>query len=158
MASIDGALREYKIRVKAVNAAGSSGYTSLLDVTNAAPAAVASPAAAGGAYTGVISCTASTDPDFATYVVFYAGTTGFDPTVTGAIVAYGLPSVSIYGLAAGTYYAKIAASDPWTANPALLNLSSELSFVISTGGGATPTGGGISGGGYAGGGRVTGYK
>ena len=57
---------------------------------------------------------------------------------------------AIFGLAAGTYYARIAAFDAWTNDPSLLNLSAEQSFVISTGGGSTPTGGGDTGGGFVG--------
>jgi hypothetical protein len=84
--------------------------------------------------------------------VFYGGATGFNPATAGGIAVGGVNSVAIYGLAAATYYCKIAAYDGWSANPSLLNLSSELNFAISTGGGSTPTGGGTGGGGYTGGG------
>lgn len=148
LAATDGAQRGYKIKAKAINAAGSSGYTSLLDITNAAPAVVASPAATGGATVGTVSCSALTDADLGGYVVFYSTTTGFNPATTGAVVVSGAPSISIFGLPAATFYCKIAAYDPWTSNPALLNLSSELSFVITTGGGSSPSGGGAAAGGY----------
>jgi hypothetical protein len=140
MALADGALREYKISVAASNAAGSSATSAQLDVTNAAPAAVTSPAIAGGTVTAVASCTASTDPDLAGYIVFYSATSGFSPATAGAIVQSGGTTINIYGLAAGTYYGLVAAYDPWSTNPAGLNLSSQISFTISTGGGSSPTG------------------
>ena len=59
-------------------------------------------------------------------------------------------SLPVYGLAAGTYYGKVAAFDPWTTKPSLLNLSTEISFVISTGGGTSPSGGGSTGAGWGG--------
>ena len=46
---------------------------------------------------------------------------------------------------AGDRRAKALAIDGWTANPTLLNLSSEISFTIATGGGSTPSGGGTGG-------------
>lgn len=145
-----GPQRAYKIKVKALNAAGSSAYTSMLDVTNAAPAAVSGASASGGATSGSVSCTASGDADLGGYVVFYSGTSGFDANVTGGAVVSGITTLSIFGLAAATYYARIAAYDLWTGKPSLLNLSAELSFTITTGGGSTPSGGGTSGGGYIG--------
>jgi hypothetical protein len=151
-AAFDGAARAYKVSVVAISAAGSSAESSKISITNAAPAAVSSPSAAGGATVGTITCTASTDPDLVGYIVFYGGATGFNPATAGGIAVGGVNSVAIYGLAAATYYCKIAAYDGWSANPSLLNLSSELNFAISTGGGSTPTGGGTGGGGYTGGG------
>jgi hypothetical protein len=150
MASIDGAERSYKIAVTALNDAGASSTTSQISVSNSAPAAVTSPSASGGTTTGVVTCTASGDPDVVGYIVFYSSTSGFDPLTAGGVALSGIPSISIYGVAAGTYYARIAAYDPWTARPDLLNLSAEQSFVISVGGGSTPTGGGDAGGGYEG--------
>jgi hypothetical protein len=85
-----------------------------------------------------VTATPSSDPDIGGYVVFYSSTTGFDPKTAGAVVLAGTLPLSIYGLAAGTYYARIAAYDPWTTNPDLLNLSSEVSFTITTGGGTSP--------------------
>lgn len=148
MAGADGAQRTYKVKVKSTNAAGSSASTSLITITNAAPAAVASPSAAGGSTTATVSCTASSDTDLAGYIVFYSTSTGFNAATTGSMVVNGSPSVSIYGLGAATYYCKIAAYDPWTSDPTLLNLSTEMSFTITTGGGTSPTGGGGTGGGY----------
>jgi hypothetical protein len=149
-AAVDGPARSYKISVIANSAAGSSAESSKVSITNAAPAALASPAAAGGATSATITSTASGDADLGGYIVFYGAASGFDPATTGGAVKGGLPSLTIYGLAAGTYYCKIAAYDPWTNKPSLLNLSTELSFTITTGGGSTPTGGGTGGGGFGG--------
>lgn len=150
MAALDGPLRSYKIAAAAVSTAGAGPVSSQISVTNAAPAAVSAPVATGGATTATITCTASSDTDLAGYVVFYSTTSGFAPATAGGTVAQGAPSVSIFGLAAATYYCKIAAYDPWTANPSQLNLSTELTFTISTGAGATPSGGGTGAGGYTG--------
>jgi hypothetical protein len=68
--------------------------------------------------------------------------------------------VTINGLPAGTFFCRIAAYDAWTGNPALLNLSAEMSFVITVGGGSSPTGsggGGGSGSGSGGGGFSGGH-
>jgi hypothetical protein len=55
----------------------------------------------------------------------------------------------LQGLAAGTFYTKVAAFDAWTDRPDLLNYSTpEKTFVITTGGGGTGGGGGGGGGGY----------
>jgi hypothetical protein len=150
LAAQDGVSRVYHIEVIASNAAGDAAPSSWLVATNNAPAAVSSPAATGGATTGTMTCTASTDPDLAGYAMFYSSTTGFNPATTGGVVLSGIPTVSVYGLAAGTYYCRIGAYDGWTANPGQLNLSSELSFTITTGGGSSPSGGGTGGGGWGG--------
>jgi len=150
LAAADGVRRDYAIEVISNNTAGDATPSTWLIVNNAAPAAVTTPAASGGAYDGTVTCDASSDPDLVGYVVFYSDTTGFDPKTTGGVVTAGIPTLSIFGLAAGTYYARIAAFDGWTTNPDFLNLSSEQSFTISTGGGATPSGGGTGGGGYVG--------
>jgi hypothetical protein len=151
LAAQDGAARAYHIEVIASNDAGDAAPSSWLSVTNAAPATLSGVATSGTTATdGAVTCTASSDPDLAGYVVFYSGTSGFDPSTSGGVVSSGIPSVSIFGLAAGTYYARIAAYDGWTGVPSLLNLSSEVSFTISTGGGAAPSGGGTGGGGWGG--------
>jgi hypothetical protein len=143
-ALLDGALRTYNVAVTAINAAGLSPVTAQIVVTNVAPAAVGSPTATGGTTTGAIACTATSDTDSAGYIVFYSPTTGFNPSTTGAIKVSGTNSISIYSLAAGTYYCKFACYDAWSRDPSLLNLSAEMSFVISTGGGTAPaTGGGF---------------
>lgn len=151
MAALDGAQRSYKIAVTALNDAGASATSSQVALTNAAPAALASPSTSGSTATvATVTATPSSDPDIGGYVVFYSSTTGFDSKTAGAVVLAGTLPLSIYGLAAGTYYARIAAYDPWTTNPDLLNLSSEVSFTITTGGGTSPSGGGDAGGGYEG--------
>ena len=85
-------------------------------------------------------------------MLYYSGTSGFDPAVSGGLVTSGIASINVFGLAAGTYYGKIAAYDGWSSAPSLLNLSAEISFTITTGGGSSPSGGGTGGGGYVGGG------
>jgi hypothetical protein len=150
MAALDGAQRDYKIAVTAINDVGPSATTAQVAFSNTAPAALASPSASGGATDGQVTATASSDPDIGGYIVFYSGTSGFDPTTSGGVVRSGVVPISIFGLAPGTYYARIAAYDPWTSNPALLNLSAEQSFTITTGGGSTPSGGGVGGGGFDG--------
>ena len=104
----------------------------------------------GGATDATVTCAASADPDLAGYVLFYSSTSGFNPSTSGGVLSSGIPSITIYGLAAGTYYARIAAYDGWTADPAFLNLSAERSFAITAGGGSSPGGGGDGGGGYNG--------
>lgn len=149
-AAIDTAYRTYKVKVKAISSTGaSSSYSSLVTVTNNAPAAVSSPSISGGSITAVASCTDSSDPDLAGYVLFFSTTSGFNPLSSGSVIRSGVSSFSLYGLSAGTYYGKLAAYDGWSSNPADLNLSSEISFTITTGGGTYTSGGG---GGGAGGG------
>lgn len=151
LAAQDGAARAYHIEVIATNDAGDAAPSAWLSVTNAAPATLSGVATSGTTATdATVTCTASSDPDLAGYVVFYSSTSGFDPSTTGGVVSSGIPSVSIFGLAAGTYYALMAAYDGWTGVPSLLNLSSQVSFTISTGGGGAPSGGGTGGGGWAG--------
>ena len=150
LASQDGVSRDYHIEVIASNAAGDTEPSTWLIVSNPAPPAVTTPAIAGGATTGTATCDASTDADLAGYALFYGATSGFDPATTGGVVTSGTPSIATFGLAAGTYYGRIAAVDAWSINPAFLNLSSEISFTITTGGGSTPSGGGTGGGGYRG--------
>ena len=151
-AATDGAQRSYVVKVCGVNAAGEGVGAASGALTNPAPATVASPAIAGGATTATGTCTASSDPDVTGYALFYAISSGFDPVTTGGVVTSGTPSVQVFGLAAGTYYGRLAVYDSWTGNPALLNLSGEMPFTITTGGGSTPSGGGTDGGGYDGGG------
>jgi hypothetical protein len=146
MAALDGAWRSYKIAVTALNDAGASPVSAQVAFTNSAPAALASPSATGGAYNGQVTATASSDPDIEGYIVFFSATSGFNPKTTGSVIIGGVLPLNIYGLAAGTYYAKIAAFDPWTNDPDQLNLSAQQSFTITTGGGASPSGGSTDGG------------
>jgi len=147
-AALDGIARSYVAKVAGVNTAGAGGEASSGVITKAAPAAPGSPVVNGGATTATATCDAVAGA--VGYAVFYAGTAGFNPDTTGGVVQSGIPNISIFGLGAGTYYARIAAYDEWTAKPSLLNLSAEQSFTITTGGGSTPSGGGGSGGGWAG--------
>ena len=96
--------------------------------------------AAGGA----TDATVSFDPvaDAGGYVVAYSDTSGFDPADYGSGITTALSPAHIYGLPAGTYYARVAAYDAWRSDAVLLNFSTEASFVITTGGGAAPSGGG----------------
>lgn len=153
-AAADGAKRLYVARVAGVNAAGIGTQVTSSAFTLPAPAAPTTYTATGGATTATVTC--SNVAGAAGYVVFYSDTAGFDPATTGGIVASGTKPVTLYGLDAGTYYARIAAYDQWSANPAGLNLSPEMSFTITTGGGSTPSGGGTGGGGYHGGGGTGG--
>jgi hypothetical protein len=151
MAAMDGAQRTYVIDVVASNAAGSAAASSTITVTNAAPAAVTGVSATGGTTTGSVSWSAASDPDLLGYALYFSGTSGFNPKSAGSLVSTLGLTQTIYGLAAGTYYAKVAAFDPWTSDPDLLHFSSEVSFAISAGGGGgAPSGGGGGGGGYSG--------
>ena len=47
-----------------------------------------------------MTCTASADPDLAGYIMFYSTTSGFDPTTSGGVLSAGIPSITVYGLAA----------------------------------------------------------
>jgi len=149
-ARIDGVRRAYVVGVAGVNSAGVGVEAKTAVLSKDAPAAVTSPAITGGDTTAVATCDET--PGASGYVVFYGDATGFDPTTTGGVVTSGLPSISIFGLDAGTYYGRVAAYDEWTANPAYLSLSDEIPFTITVGGGSTPSGGGGGGGGYTGGG------
>jgi len=150
LAAQDGVRRAYAIEVIASNAAGDASPSAWLTVTNNAPDAVTTPAIPDATTTVTATCDASADTDLAGYALFYSSTSGFDPSTAGYVVTCGIPSIPLYGLASGTYYGRIAAFDGWSADPAFLNLSSEITFHVSTGGGSTPSGGGAGGGGGGG--------
>ncbi|MET3710419.1 hypothetical protein ABIC65_001099 [Sphingomonas trueperi] len=149
-AELDGTRRQYVVKVAGVNAAGASATEASTSVlTNAAPSTVTIGSATGGAYNAEVPFTLLTESDVAGYALYYATTSGFDPLTQGAFVYNnGASPVYLQGLAAGTFYAKIAAFDAWTRRPDLLNFSGETSFTITTGGGGTGGGGGAGGGGY----------
>lgn len=149
-ASRDGLQRGYVVTAAGVNAAGEGAAATSAALSNPAPAALTSVAIAGGDTTATATADASTAADLSGYVAFFGATAGFDPATSGGIATSGAPSIPIYGLAAGTYYGRVAAVDAWSSNPALLNLSSAVAFTIAVGGGSTPTGGGVNGGGYGG--------
>lgn len=143
-AATDGISREYKVKVSAVNASGEGSLSDFLTIFNDPPSAVSSPSATGGAINATVSWTApGVLTDLSGYVVFYSTTVGFDPLSEGSASFTGSTFLTLYGLGAGTYYAVIAPYDPWSFNPDILNLSSEVSFTITTGGGGgVPSGGG----------------
>lgn len=148
-AALDGVQRSYKVQVAAQNSAGTGTATSQYAVSDTAPAAITVTTSTGGATTASLAWNASSDPDLTGYVLYYSTSSGFNPLTTGQPFSTAGTSTSLYGLAAGTYYWKVAPYDAWTSNPSLLNFSAESSFTISSGGGSTPSGGGGSGG-YAG--------
>lgn len=150
LAAQDGVRRAYAMEVIASNAAGDASPSSWLSVSNSAPPAVTSPSIPNADTTIVATCDASADPDLAGYLLFYSATSGFNPSNEGYVVSCGIPSIPLYGLAAGTYFGRIAAYDGWSGDPAFLNLSSEISFTVAIGGGSTPSGGGSGGGGGGG--------
>lgn len=149
-AKMDGAHRTYVVKAASENSHGSSAYSSVVTITNAAPTAVSSVSASGGTTSATVSCTALGSADVSGYVVFFSTTTGFDPKTQGSVVANTGSSIVLYGLAAATYYVRMAAFDPWSSDPSELNLSSEHSFTISVGGGTSPSGGGSGGAGWDG--------
>src|SRR5205823_972454 len=61
MAALDGAQRDYKIKVTPFNDAGAGPATSLVAFSNSAPAALASPSATGGSTSASVTATASSD-------------------------------------------------------------------------------------------------
>jgi hypothetical protein len=145
-AATDGVQRSYVIKLAGVNGAG-VGTEASISVSKAAPGAPSTTTASGGATTGEVDFASVTGT--VGYLVSYADTSGFDPVSYGAAIKAGSSPAYLNGLPAGTFYAKVAAFDAWSANPALLNFGSQASFVITSGGGPTPPGGG--GGGGAGG-------
>lgn len=146
-AAIDGALRAYIVRVAGLNNAG-EGAEGELAVAKPAPAVVTGAAGVNGAGVGQVTFDTSADTATTGYAVHYATTTGFNPLTQGYVAHVGRSPALLYNLAAGTYYARVAAFDAWSRNPALLNLSAETSFTLTAGGGqvGAPEDGG--GGGY----------
>lgn len=145
-AATDGVSRSYVVTVAGVNAAGAGASASSGLITNAAPSQVTGVTATGGSTEGQVAFTLLSESDIAGYVIYVSNTAGFDPLTQGtAFNNNGSSPAYIQNLAAGTFYAKMAAYDAWTQNPSLLNFSAEVSFTITTGGGGV--GGGSSGGG-----------
>lgn len=155
-AAADGTRRSYVIKVAAANSAGESAPTSTGVINNPAPPQVQNVVATGGDYIAKLTFDALTDPDLAGYVIFYAKTAGFDPKSAGFAELRGIATEQeLYSLGSGTYYARVAGYDGWSSNPAILNLSPEVSFTINSGspGGTGGVGGGVGGGGAGGGGN-----
>lgn len=147
-AKTDGARRDYVATVAGVNSAGAGTSATTSTISLAAPAAVTGFSAADGASESQVTFTLSTATGVAGYVVATSTVSGFDPLSQGSLFHFlGTPAF-IQNLAAGTFYAKMAAYDAWTDRPDLLNFTAEDSFVISTGGGGVGGGGGGGGGGY----------
>lgn len=148
-AAIDGARRAYVVKVAGVNSAGAGGEVATGTVTLPAPVAVTGVDATGGAYEATVAFDLSTNPAVAGYLIPYANVASFDPLTQGTITRnLGSSPHYLQGLAAGTFYTKVAAYDAWTDRPDLLNFSAEDSFAITTGGGGSGGGGGGGGGGY----------
>jgi hypothetical protein len=155
-AALDGVRRQYQIGVQGVNLAGAGTRSATLaNVSLPPPAALASVSASGGAYNGEV--TATPQAGAVGYIAVISTTSGFNPATSGAAVLSPVLPVALFGLAAGTWYARLAAYDLWTFDVALLNVSAEVNFTITTGQGASPSGGGNtlgSGGAGGGGGGV----
>lgn len=147
-AATDGARRDYVVTVAGVNAAGAGTEASTSTLTLAAPSTVTGFAAADGTSESEVTFTLNTDPGVTGYMVAISTVSGFDPFSQGTLFRFLGSPAYLQNLAAGTFYAKIAAYDAWTDRPDLLNFSDEDPFTISTGGGGIGGGGGGGGGGY----------
>lgn len=146
-ANSDGISRVYRVRMRAYTSGSPGPWSPMTTFSNIAPTAVTGISGVDGTTTGGVSFTLLSEDDVGGYVIYYSTTLGFDPLTAGnSTQNNGYSPHIIYGLPAGTYYAKIAAFDNWTQQPNLLNFSPETSFTISTGGGSSTPGGG--GGGY----------
>jgi len=146
-AAVDGARRAYIVHVAGLNGAGAGTEALTGTLTLAAPAAITGVSATGGATDAEIDFTEVTG--VAGYSVAYSTASGFDPLTQGTIQKSLASPTYLQGLAAATFYAKVAAYDAWTDRPDLLNYSTpEVTFAITTGGGGTGGGGGDGGGGY----------
>lgn len=153
-AATDGVRRSYVVVGAGVNGAGEGPTSTTGPITNPAPPKVQGATATGGEYIASLSFDALNDPDLAGYAIFYAKTQDFDPSTQGFAELRGSATTQeLYNLASGTYYARVAGYDGWSSDPALLNLSNEVTFSITSGssggvGGGGEGGGGSSGGGY----------
>ena len=134
------------IQLSAAYGVGDGRYTSwstpvsiVTDLnTRGALAAPTPVSATGGETVGEISFGAVDGADG--YVIAFSTTEGFDPTIQGSATTVTSSPASIYGLPAGTFYARVAGYDAWRKDRASLNFSTEVSFDITTGGGAPPAG------------------
>lgn len=148
-ARTDGIARAYVVKVAGINAAGAGTEASTGTVSLPSPATTTGVSATGGATDAEIDFTPLTDPTVIGYSIAISTASGFDPMSQGTIFrSNGTSPAYLSGLAAATFYAKVAAFDAWTDRPNLLNFSSEVTFVITTGGGGVGGGGGDGGGGY----------
>jgi len=147
-AKTDGARRDYVATVAGVNSAGAGTQATTSTLTLAAPSTVTGFSAADGASESEVDFDLSTDAGVAGYMVAISTVSGFDPLTQGTLFHFLGSPAFLQNLAAGSFYAKMAAYDAWTDRPDLLNFTTEDSFVISTGGGGVGGGGGGGGGGY----------
>jgi hypothetical protein len=148
-AALDGARRDYVVDVAGVNGGGTGASIATGTITNAPPSLVTGLVATGGATIGEISFDLLPEGDVAGYSIFYATIADFNPSTQGLVIDNnGYSPQPIYTLDAGTYYARVAAFDAWSRDPALLNVTDDTSFTITSGGGGTGGGGGGGGGGY----------
>lgn len=147
-AKTDGARRDYVATVAGVNSAGAGTEATTSTLTLTAPSTVTGFSAADGATESEVDFTLSTDAGVAGYLVAISTVSGFDPLSQGTLFHFLGSPAFLQNLAAGTFYAKMAAYDAWTDRPDLLNFTTEDSFTISTGGGGVGGGGGGGGGGY----------
>jgi hypothetical protein len=133
MAANDGhILRTYWVTVTPSNESGDGNVSSVLTVSNPAPAAVSGLAKSGSGGSVTIGWAANTESDLAGYVAYYSQTAGFDPTNGGgALFFQGLAtSAGLSGLTTGTaYHARVAAYDTWSDDTKGLNFSTEFSFT-----------------------------
>jgi len=146
-AAVDGARRQYVVKVNGINGAGAGASASTGVLTLPAPPKVTGVTATGGATNAEVDFDIQTG-NVAGYSVAYSTAQNFDPLTQGTIQKSLASPTYLQGLAAATFYTKVAAFDAWTDRPDLLNYSDEASFVITQGGGGTGGGGGGGGGGY----------
>jgi hypothetical protein len=133
--------RAYRVVVTPQNAAG-AGTAATLDVTKPAPAAITGVTAPGTPFSTDVEIDFVTTGALGYYVAF-ADTAGFNPATYGFNKKVGDSPAILTGLGAHTYYAKVAAIDEWSSAPAGLNFSTEITFVVTPGGGGSvPAGGG----------------
>lgn len=146
-AAVDGARRQYVVKVNGTNGAGAGAAASTGVLTLASPPKVTGVTATGGATNAEVDFDVQSG-NVAGYSVAYSTAQNFDPLTQGTIQKSLASPTYLQGLAAATFYTKVAAFDAWTDRPDLLNYSDETSFVITQGGGGTGGGGGGGGGGY----------
>lgn len=147
-AGTDGARRDYVATVAGVNAGGAGTAANTSTLTLAAPPTVTGFSAADGTTESAVTFDLSTASGVAGYLIAISTVSGFDPLTQGTLFRVNGSPAYLQNLAAGVFYAKMAAYDAWTARPDLLNFTSEDGFTISTGGGGVGGGGGDGGGGY----------
>lgn len=132
-ATVDGDVeRTYVVDVIA-NTSGGASPATRITVNNPAPPAVTGVTSSGSGASVPISWSAITGlSDLAGYLGFFSTTSGFNPNTGGGTQFYNGTSLSatLSGLTPGTtYYVRIAGYDFWSADPALLNFSTQYTFT-----------------------------